>query len=137
MATLYDLDDLRDHLTRVDNTEWMEQAACRGIDPAVFFVDRGGSSVAAKDACNNCPVTGQCLAHAIANGEHHGIWGGTTGRERVKLRRRLGVLIARPIHHGTRSGYLTHQRRGEVPCGPCTIASSIWLRERYQQSKSA
>jgi len=30
----------------------------------------------AAAACWTCPVRSQCLAFAVANGEHHGVWGG-------------------------------------------------------------
>lgn len=32
--------------------------------------------------CRTCPVLGACLAWALQAGDLHGVWGGTTARER-------------------------------------------------------
>jgi hypothetical protein len=32
--------------------------------------------------CGRCPVAGACLAWALSVGDCHGVWGGTTARER-------------------------------------------------------
>jgi hypothetical protein len=32
-----------------------------------------------------CPVRGECLAHALAIGERHGVWGGLTTSQRLGL----------------------------------------------------
>jgi hypothetical protein len=32
--------------------------------------------------CERCPVAGSCLAWALSVGDCHGVWGGTTARER-------------------------------------------------------
>jgi hypothetical protein len=32
--------------------------------------------------CRTCPVLGSCLAWALQSGDLHGVWGGTTARER-------------------------------------------------------
>lgn len=69
---------------------WVVEAACRGIDPReaerVFFPSRGEDVKEAKQVCSQCPVSAECLAYAVANGEIHGIWGGMSERERRKLR---------------------------------------------------
>jgi WhiB family redox-sensing transcriptional regulator len=60
---------------------WMADAACRGMDPALFFPERGEDTRPALNACAVCPVTAECLAYATAHA-WSGIWGGTTQRER-------------------------------------------------------
>ena len=48
-------------------------------------------------ACQSCPVIEECRTYAIQH-EDEGIWGGTFGRQRVRLRavlRREGVLERR------------------------------------------
>jgi Transcription factor WhiB len=40
----------------------------------------------AKQICKTCPVIAECLASALINRENYGIWGGTTGRTRQKIR---------------------------------------------------
>ena len=59
--------------------------------------------VAATNAANSslvtasCPVAEQCLAHALANRETHGIWGGLSEDERRALKRRNARLRARTL----------------------------------------
>jgi WhiB family redox-sensing transcriptional regulator len=72
---------------------WRELAACRGIDLAVFFPERGESAGTARRVCAACPVRQACLDYAITNRISHGIWGGLTERERRALR--SGWLRAR------------------------------------------
>lgn len=75
------------------NTDWQHRAACRDEDPELFFpvsdVGPGARQVArAKAVCARCPVRSQCLRHALDNGLDHGVFGGTTERERRELVRR-------------------------------------------------
>jgi WhiB family redox-sensing transcriptional regulator len=71
--------------------EWFDEAVCRGVSPSLFFPDRGDMAVAqrARAICAVCPVRRPCLEYALANDEHHGIWGGTTGHQRAAMRRRV------------------------------------------------
>ena len=66
------------------STKWMRRAACAGLDPALFFAERGGSTDQARQTCVRCPVRVQCLVYGA--GERHGTWGGTDTRERRALR---------------------------------------------------
>lgn len=66
---------------------WMDHGACVGLDPDMFFPERGASTREAKAVCADCPVEGLCLAWALANGERFGIWGGKSERERRRIRR--------------------------------------------------
>jgi WhiB family redox-sensing transcriptional regulator len=88
----------------------MSRAACRGVDPAVFFPTPtpsrwsrppGAPSAAmceleslAKAVCRECPVRDECLAYALDHREHDGVWGGLSARERRRL------LQARPAEAG-------------------------------------
>lgn len=69
-------------------TDWMEQAACKGVDPSVFYSDTPGidGSLLAKRICGSCPVKDQCLDYALDTGELFGVWGGKTPRQRQRLR---------------------------------------------------
>ncbi len=70
---------------------WQGQANCMGVDPELFFPERGSSTREAKEVCRGCVVRVECLEFAIANGEKFGIWGGMSERERRRVRRaRLG-----------------------------------------------
>lgn len=66
---------------------WQSRARCVEVDPEIFFPERGGSSKAARAVCNECTVRQECLLYALANREQFGIWGGTSERERRRLRR--------------------------------------------------
>ena len=66
---------------------WQDQANCLGVDPDLFFPERGASTREAKEVCKGCVVRGDCLEYALANGEKFGIWGGLSERERRRLRR--------------------------------------------------
>jgi WhiB family redox-sensing transcriptional regulator len=68
--------------------EWRQHGACRGIDPDLFYPERGESLEAAKQICAACPVRGECLDFALDLNEKFGVWGGKSERERRKLRRR-------------------------------------------------
>lgn len=69
--------------------EWIEQAICRGVDPELFFPARGSPTKEAKALCKGCVVREECLDYALAHNERWGIWGGTTEKERRRLRRSL------------------------------------------------
>ncbi len=72
------------------DTSWHEHAACRGVDPELFFPPRGGEWDEARHVCERCPVRRECLEYALETGEKFGIWGGTSERQRRGLRvRRL------------------------------------------------
>ena len=70
---------------------WQRQANCMGVDPDLFFPERGASTREAKEVCRGCVVREDCLEYALANGEKFGIWGGLSERERRKIRRRRAL----------------------------------------------
>ena len=74
----------------VTRGQWRSVAACRSADPELFFPisDRGPAveqAAQAKAICATCRVRRECLAFALRTGQIHGIWGGTTERERAAL----------------------------------------------------
>jgi WhiB family redox-sensing transcriptional regulator len=76
-----------------DERGWRHSAACRDVDPAVFFpVGLTGPAIkqiaAAKAICHGCPVRLVCLQYALANHHDDGVWGGQDEGERRDLRRR-------------------------------------------------
>jgi WhiB family redox-sensing transcriptional regulator len=72
----------------IQKPTWQRSANCLGVDPDLFFPERGGSTREAKEVCRGCVVREQCLQYALENGEKFGIWGGMSERERRRLRRR-------------------------------------------------
>lgn len=75
-------------LVPVRDESWMREGACRSVDPAVFFPERGASVSQAKATCAGCTVRSQCLAYAVERSIRHGVWGGMSERQRRKLRKR-------------------------------------------------
>ncbi len=67
------------------NSSWRQRAACRGLDPEIFYPASDEEGDEAKAICAQCPVRQPCLEHALANREHDGVWGGATERERRRL----------------------------------------------------
>jgi WhiB family redox-sensing transcriptional regulator len=76
---------------------WQSRAACRGLDPELFYPGRGHRSVHAEAAelCLTCVVRPACLDHAL-HFEETGYWAGTTGRDRRRLRRDAGIRLVSP-----------------------------------------
>ncbi len=64
---------------------WRNRAACKGIDPEIFFPVSEEDAEPAKEVCAECPVREACLEHALAHREREGIWGGFTERERRRI----------------------------------------------------
>jgi WhiB family redox-sensing transcriptional regulator len=118
-------------------TDWRQQGNCVGMDPNLFFPERGDRVDDAVGACQGCPVKEPCLEWGLHH-EKFGIWGGTNGQERRVLRRERGILLnagddfGGPLGelstHGTAAGYARHQRAGDVACVPC--------RQAHAQSNS-
>ncbi len=73
------------------DTSWQESSNCLGVDPDLFFPERGASTKEAKEVCRGCVVRNDCLEFALANGEKFGIWGGMSERERRRIRRQRAL----------------------------------------------
>ena len=70
--------------------DWMAQGSCHGIeDTDLFFRHDKMSRQQAKAMCSSCPMSENCLDHAIKNKEEYGVWGGLDEVERRSLVRRL------------------------------------------------
>ncbi len=85
----------RGHRFDIGERGWQVQANCLGVDPDLFFPERGASTREAKAVCRACVVREECLEYALVNGEKFGIWGGLSERERRRLRRQR-ALSRRP-----------------------------------------
>ncbi len=65
---------------------WRDQAACRGLDPEVFYPQEDDDDAeVAKEVCGLCTVRTSCLEHALSSREKEGVWGGATERERRRI----------------------------------------------------
>lgn len=88
--------------------------ACLNADPELFFPEGHGRPPAkqidaAKAVCASCPLQEKCLQWALRVNEW-GIWGGTTGDERDRMRDSAGIV---PI---TLTAY---------PAGPAEVARMV------------
>lgn len=68
---------------------------CEGRWDDWFDPSEAGQQARAAD-CTACPVRTECLDHALEQREMHGVWGGTTERERRQMiaRRRQTARLA-------------------------------------------
>ncbi|MHB1786696.1 MAG: WhiB family transcriptional regulator [Acidimicrobiales bacterium] len=64
---------------------WRQHAACRGIDPDIFYPVSDEEADEAKAICALCPVREACLEHALTHRERDGVWGAATERERRRM----------------------------------------------------
>ena len=75
----------------VHGGDWLAGAACLSADPDLFFPVSApspsvGQTAQAKAICARCRVRPECLRFALATREAHGVWGGTSEEERLRLR---------------------------------------------------
>jgi WhiB family redox-sensing transcriptional regulator len=129
------------------DTSWMDQASCRGLDPNLFFPERGEvvSQRQALSICNGtqvkvlsgrkkgivvgeeaCPVKEQCLQYALSLPAHQdtcGVWGGVSHKTRMLMRRQKPVVLDF-VPCGTVRAYRRHLRAKETPCDRCREANT-------------
>jgi WhiB family redox-sensing transcriptional regulator len=106
---------------------WLDQAACRDLDPERFFPESGEQAKAAeaKAICAGCQVRDHCrdLAVKAAGGldGDHGVFGGTLPEERSRLR---GNRFPEPS---------VYRQRRELAEAAHTLAGEIGLRQAARQ----
>ena len=71
--------------TRIYDTDWMGVGNCVDKPPALFFPSDGVGVDAARRICADCVVKVECLDYALSNRIDHGVWGGTSERERRRI----------------------------------------------------
>jgi WhiB family transcriptional regulator, redox-sensing transcriptional regulator len=67
--------------------EWMAQARCRDLASTLFFPTNSAGVAAARRVCASCEVANACLEYALDERLEHGIWGGTSERQRHRILR--------------------------------------------------
>lgn len=66
----------------------MDDALCReSPSPDLWFSYEPADQRAAKAVCGECPVKQPCLEYALKYKIGHGCWGGTSERERERIRK--------------------------------------------------
>lgn len=65
--------------------------ACATYDKAVFYPTDGAGVLRAQAICDRCPshIVDACLQFALEHDEREGVWGGTSERERRRIRRSM------------------------------------------------
>jgi WhiB family redox-sensing transcriptional regulator len=66
---------------------WRRHAACRGLDPEIFYPETEDDVDDAKSVCGGCGVQETCLEFALQGREKEGVWGGATEKERRRILR--------------------------------------------------
>ena len=64
---------------------WMAKGLCANQPPETFFPSDGVGVEIAKRICVQCPVQEGCLEYALSNRIDHGVWGGTSERQRRRI----------------------------------------------------
>ena len=120
------------------NHPWSGDAACKGMGPARFYIERGAEvDQEVVFTCLMCPVREECLDYALVH-ERDGYWGGTSSQTRKRLRRQRRINLKTPKAFevqgcGTAAGYTRHLRNGEEACVACKAGHS----ERVAAYKAA
>lgn len=75
-------------------TEWMARGLCAEQHPSIFFPSDGVGVEKARKICAECPMQQPCLEYALRNRIDHGVWGGTSERQRRRIlkARRVAAL---------------------------------------------
>ncbi|GAC1354506.1 MAG: WhiB family transcriptional regulator [Acidimicrobiales bacterium] len=76
------------------DTDWMNHGNCNEIPPATFFPSDGVGVDSARKICEDCPMKTPCLEYALVNRIDHGVWGGTSERERRRILRSRRLTAA-------------------------------------------
>jgi WhiB family transcriptional regulator, redox-sensing transcriptional regulator len=89
------------HLRRLIDIDWSwaTQAECKDVDVEVFYGETHAEHLVALAYCQDCPVSHECLDAAMStesssNGFRHGVWGGTTPKQRRAIAKRRGKKVA-------------------------------------------
>lgn len=79
-------------LVPVEEELWKLDANCVGLDVEMFFPDYRGAQYSNQmyALCNNCDVKQACISYATKY-NMDGFWGGTTPKQRAKMKRNAAV----------------------------------------------
>ena len=75
----------------MSDTDWMGDALCKEVGLDLFFPEKGENITAARRTCMACPVTAACLDYAVLHHIDFGVWGGTSPRQRRRIRHNRGA----------------------------------------------
>ncbi len=75
--------------------KWMEPGNCKRLSKekqADFFASDARGIKRAKKACEGCPILEPCLEYALTHNIEHGVWGGTSGRQRKEIHKQQKLV---------------------------------------------
>jgi WhiB family redox-sensing transcriptional regulator len=106
-----------------DPQAWRERAACKEMDPRIFFPELRENCAQAREVCRQCPVRTDCLDFALATRQRFGFWGGMNVKERDRLARGVPRRPLPPLPSPPRVASFGNGSRAE------------YARQRYQERK--
>jgi WhiB family redox-sensing transcriptional regulator len=65
---------------------WKVRAKCANFDVNEFFPGDGVTISHIREFCSTCPVARECVDYAVKYVLDHGVWGGTSPKERRAIR---------------------------------------------------
>jgi WhiB family redox-sensing transcriptional regulator len=107
---------------------WLDLAACKDLDPELFFPARGevAKATAAKRVCGGCPVQAPCQQLALGTvtdrQDDHGIFAATTPHERARLR---ATGARGPSIYSTDRAAAERAHRLALQLGPAAAAARL------------
>ena len=67
------------------DTSWMGEGKCRKVPPETMFPSIGAGVNIARAQSAVCPVQQACLEYTLVHHIEHGVWGGTSERQRRRI----------------------------------------------------
>ena len=106
---------------RIRNPLSGKRRAPHGTDTELFFVGGDDPELLepARERCRRCPIVAGCLVYALTH-DVHGIWGGTTSREREEIRAANQITDVEPVATAGRAALNPHRSRRPSPARTTT-----------------
>lgn len=124
--------------TKVGAADWMLQAACRGLDPNLFFES---NTARAANVCRGCPVTDHCSTYVRtqvpADEARFGVWGGQGPSERGVGKATSDWSKHRPICDACHQPYEQHHWKQRYCDDTCRATGKRLKNQAAQQRKRA
>ncbi|HUD08250.1 MAG TPA: WhiB family transcriptional regulator [Candidatus Saccharimonadales bacterium] len=70
---------------------WRQKAACKGLDPEIFYPRKDSENDMALSVCEDCHVWVDCLRFAIKYHQDQGVWGGCTETQRARMIKKFKI----------------------------------------------
>lgn len=114
---------------RFDRAEWRADAACRGLDTAMFYPGPGADMAQARAVCASCDVSLECLRYALDHDEKFGIFGGRSERQRKQMRKGRGLSPRRCRLLSCQCSFVPRSS-GQFYCSPDHVSRARTIAKR-------